>query len=338
MGAIEHKKDGMEKVIYQSPQTNKTTKLPAMRFQDRDGELLLTIYRYDGVLAKRQIKELFWSDKSWRAIEKRLAKLHNAGYLSWPTPEERRIRPIPEPICWLGWRGILWVAGLLGAHVPPPEKDSENQLRKLEKRLRDQGVYWIREPRWSQLTHDLAVVDFRLAVKQAINDLPNLTLEEWIPEGMFLTNMDLVTYTFRGKDGKERTQKKGVRPDGYFTIVDQKRLILGEPARQRFLLELDQATYDTQRFGREKAAPGLAYIRSQAYKDRFQYNSGRWLVVTTGITRLKNLMYQTQRFTGSGSHAFLFTTLDQVLTDNVLTSPIWWQTGRNEPQALFGGI
>jgi hypothetical protein len=325
----------MEKIVYQKSPPENTTKQPGMRFQERDGELLMAIYQYDGVLAKRQLKEMFWKDKSWRAFEKRLAKLHNAGYLNWPTSEERRIRPISEPICWLGWRGILWVAGMLGVQVKPPSNPNENQLRTLEKRLRDQGIYWNREPRWSQLIHDLSVVDIRMAVERAAGKLSHLTLEEWVPEGMFLTNMDVIDFTVRGKDGKERMARKGVRPDGFFSIVDENRLILGEPARQRFLLELDHATSDTQRFGREKAAPGLAYIRSEAYKERFQYNSGRWLVITTGITRMQHLIYQTKRFAGAGAHAFLFSIFEKALSADILTEPIWWQPGSQEPRSLF---
>ena len=45
---------------------------PAMRLQVRDEYLLGAIYEYGGVVAKRQLKEIFWPDKSWRAMEKRL--------------------------------------------------------------------------------------------------------------------------------------------------------------------------------------------------------------------------------------------------------------------------
>jgi len=33
---------------------------PPMRFQSRDGEMIQAIHKYDGVLARRQIKNLFW--------------------------------------------------------------------------------------------------------------------------------------------------------------------------------------------------------------------------------------------------------------------------------------
>ncbi len=112
---------------------------PAMRFQERDGELLQAIYEYDGVLARRQLMELFWPNRSARAMEKRLAKLHQMGYIAWPTLEQRRTRPIPESIVWLDWKGIAWIAGRSGMSIPSPASKNENQMRILEKRLREKG-------------------------------------------------------------------------------------------------------------------------------------------------------------------------------------------------------
>ena len=81
-----------------------------MRFQQRDESILKTIQSYDGILARRQIKEMFWEDASNQAMERRLSLLFHNHYLNWPNVEQRRTRPIPEPIVWLGWRGILHLA------------------------------------------------------------------------------------------------------------------------------------------------------------------------------------------------------------------------------------
>ena len=40
-------------------------------------------------------------------------------------------------------------------------------------------------------------------------------------------------------------------------------------------------TEDNPRFGEEKVLPGIAYVRSEVYAQRFGDKSGRWLVVTT---------------------------------------------------------
>ncbi len=55
----------------------------------------------------------------------------------------------------------------------------------------------------------------------------------------------------------------------------------------RYLLEIDRSTEDNPRFFREKILPGLAYIKTKAYEERFGHRSGRWLVVTTGEKRLR---------------------------------------------------
>lgn len=303
-----------------------------MRFQNRDGEILVAIYERDGVLAKRHIKEMFWPHATLRAMEQRLAKLKKYGYITWPTPQQRVTKPIPEPIVWLNWNGILYIAGQQGISVTEPKNDSENQIRILEKKLRGLGVRWQREPRWSQLEHDLAVVDFRLAVEKAVSQLP-LTLETWLPEGVFLADTDVIRYVHRGEKGR-----RGVRPDGYFTIVDERRAN-HQKKRQRLLLELDNATHSNTKFGKNKAVAGLKYINSEEYKARFGFNNGRWLVVTTGKVRMDNLRQQTYKEIGN-SNQFLFTTFEHIeKAQNVLTDPIWFIAKEKgeavEPVALF---
>jgi hypothetical protein len=312
------------------PRNSRVNYLSALRFQERDGAVLQAIYRYDGVLARRQLKEMFWPDKTWRAMEMRLSRLYQHSYLDWPNAKQRQTRPIPEPICWLGWEGVLWLAGEGGFQIEQPKSANETQLRLLERRLREVGIHWLREPRWSQLKHDLSIVDIRLAVEKAVRELPFLTLENWIPESVFHSHMDIVEYRMTGQDGHIRLIKKGVRPDGFFVIVDRRRLEQSLPARARFLLELDMATHDNPSFGREKVIPGLAYLKSAAYKARFGANAGRWLVVTTSQLRLKHLIKQT-RVTGSkNTNVFLFSTFEKVASANTLLSPIWQQVGDKE--------
>ena len=100
-----------------------------MRFQQRDGDILQSIYTNDGVLAKRHIKNLYWPDKSWRAMEQRLSKLFQAEYVQWPTMEQYRVHPIPEPICYLGWRGAYLIAGKNGVEIEQPKNNREPQIR-----------------------------------------------------------------------------------------------------------------------------------------------------------------------------------------------------------------
>jgi hypothetical protein len=301
-----------------------------MKFQKRDKYIVQTIYSHDGVVAKRHLKMLFWPGKTQRAMEQRLAVLHHERYIDWPTLEQRRTKPIPEPICWLGWRGAIYMAGILGVDVQPPTSENENQKRLLQKILRKQGINWVREPRWSLLAHDLVVTDFRLAVQKSVDEIQQLSLKRWVTESTFRSQTDVVIYEYLS-----RKRRKGVCPDGYFEIVDEKRKSQGLPHKARFLLEIDMATHDNPSFGREKILPGVAYIKSREYKTRFGCNNGHWLIVTSGKRRMQNLIDQTKEKAKQDASIFFFTTLDELNSGNVMTSLLWWQETKDKPTSLI---
>jgi hypothetical protein len=296
-----------------------------MHFQSRDADILQMIADFDGVVSRRHIQEVFWPHASLQVMQARLSKLYHNGYLNWPSEEQRRTRPIPEPILWLGWRGILHLAGSQVQHLTPLTKQNETQFRRLQKELRDLNIRWLREPNWHLLNHDLAVIDFRLAVRRSLIALPSFHLEDWIPESIFRSEPDRVKFSYTANNGKIYQRKKGVIPDGVFTIINQERADHGEPGRARFLLEMDMATHDTPSFGVEKVSAGAAYIRSQVYQERFGINAGRWLMVTTGMKRMENLMRQTKKYAQRDAHLFFFTTKDECLEGNLFKDEIWWQ-------------
>ena len=147
-----------------------------------------------------------------------------------------------------------------------------------------------------------------------------------MPEGEFLVHPDTVTY--HGFLGKRR--KRQVRPDGFFVV----RRMDGRAASDfAFLLEVDMATEDNPRFVRDKVLPGLAYLKSDAYRQRFGLRYGRWLVVTTTEQRLRNMVEHAGRAGASG--LFFFTTFAQVDPDTVLHAPIWTAAGRVESVSLI---
>lgn len=263
-----------------------------MRLTERDKRILEAIHAYDGMLSFSQIQRKFFTGKS--QAELRLRLLYHTGYVERPNEAQRR--QMPEMIYWLGKKGAEVVASLSSTTL--------------------EGFGWRKEPRWSQVEHDLAVNDFRLNLEEACKNHPKIRLETWIPESDFWAFPDKVDYPYG-----DRTLHRYVIPDGFFMLV------IGVH-RIRYLLEIDRSTEDNPRFLREKILPGLAYIHTKEYEQRFGHRTGRWLVVTTSERRMKNMFEQAKRAETNG--LFYFTTFDQVNIDSILFTPIWHRADRKE--------
>ena len=265
---------------------------PSMRLTERDTHILEAVHAYDGLLSFAQIQRLFFTGKS--QTEQRLKLLYQHGYLARPDQDQRR--QLSEMIYWLDKKGAETVASLNGTPL--------NEF------------YWRNEPRWFQVSHDLMVNDFRLDLLEACRKDKQIKLETWIPESEFWAFPDKVTYTYQ-----EKKTVRNIRPDGYFMLNTGEHRI-------RYLLEIDRSTEDNPRFYREKILPGLAYLKSQEYEDRFGHRSGRWLVVTTGERRLANMLSQAHRTNANG--LFYFTTFDKLKPESMLRSPIWQRADRKD--------
>lgn len=270
---------------------------PGFRLTERDVRILEAIHVYDGILSFSQIQRLFFSGRS--QAERRMMLLYQHKFVNRPSYEQRRL--LPEMIYWLDRRGAELVASQVGSAWG--------------------DFAWRKEPRWFQVEHDLAVNDFRIALLEACRKDPDVVLETWIPESEFWVYPDQVSYKYN-----EQEIKRNIRPDGFFVLTTSGH-------RFRYLLEIDRSTEDNPRFLREKVLPGLAYIRSKAYETRFGHRSGRWLVVTTGERRLRNMLQQARR--GDAKGLFYFTTFDQVNAQTLLHTPIWLRPDRDEPVPLL---
>jgi hypothetical protein len=305
-----------------------------MRHQPRDGEIIKTIYQTGGLVSFRQLKALYWPHASKRAALKRLSILIKHGYLARPCIDDWRTKPIPEAIYWLGWQGILWIAAQQGIVVEKPRNSGENQLRLLHRQLRERGILWLREPRWSQIAHDLHVVDFRLILETSVKVIPNLSLIDWVREYDFRSVRHKTSYTTTSKDKIVIQNVREVVPDGMALLTDEVRAAKNKPHRMALLLEIDMGTHSViGRFGLQKAAPYAAFIKSPEYKAWFGFNGGTWLIVTTGERRMEHLMEQTRVVAGEDAANFNFTKFSD-LSGNILTAPIWWQPGGKSPRAL----
>ena len=306
-----------------------------MRFQKRDALILQAIQDYGGVLAKRHIQDLFWRGKSERAMQNRLSKLQSGGYLEWPSIEQRKLYPIPEPIAWLGWKGAMQIASQHNLKVDSPKAINENQLRGLELALRKMDFRWLREPRWSQLTHDLTLIDVRLKIEYDVARMKDVIISHWINETDFRVDFDQVSFSYKDRHGNVRQKKRGVIPDGYFCLVDQKRASQALPAKAHFFVEVDMATHDNPSFGIEKVAVGAAYIHSRAFASRFGSNNGRWLIITTGEVRMKNLMAHTLQRAGKDSGLFFFSTFTELFSHHCFEDQMWSVCDSTDKQILL---
>ena len=114
--------------------------------------------------------------------------------------------------------------------------------------------------------------------------------------------------------------------DGFFVVRSRKKLYA-------YLLEIDKGTHSNPAFVDEKVRPGVVYLTSPLYEQRFGVKYGRYLVVTAGGKRLENMMKQTERV--QGGEAFYFTTFAAVSPETVLTGPIWRKPGTDNPFALI---
>jgi hypothetical protein len=273
---------------------------PPMRLTARDGRILEAIHAYDGLLSDLQIQKLFFTGASQMQLRMRL--LYQHGYVA--RPDRRRRASISTMVYWLDTKGAAYIAGLSGI---PLEEFS-----------------YRREPKWMQLEHDLAVNDVRITFAEACRKTPNFAMEEWIPQSEFWAHPDRVEY--RLPNG--RAASRFIRPDGLC-------IIRHGDYYSRLLLEVDRAQEDNPRIGREKIIPGIAYLRSAAYKRRFGFSSGRWLFITTSLRRLMNMKRQTETLAGNDAKLFFFTIFDALTPQSLLTAPIWWRGGNDTPVSLF---
>lgn len=274
-----------------------------IRLTERDIKILETIHAFDGMMSLAQIDRLYFSGKGRTQPRHRMRLLCMHGYLQQPGKTMMHQVPWGETIYWLGRKGASLLAGLQGQTL--------KQFR------------WRRQPRYSQIAHDLAVNDFRLDMAEAVTSSSFLTLREWQPEGEFLAQPDMVTYSLPNG----RPKKRQIRPDGFFVLEKQ-----SHPSPFAFLLEIDMGTEDNPRFGREKVLPSLAYLKSSAYRKRFGLRYGRFLIVTTGERRLQNMKAQTERLGGGGQ--FYFTTFENIRPETVLRKPIWWLAGETQLRSI----
>lgn len=137
--------------------------------------------------------------------------------------------------------------------------------------------------------------------------------------------------TYTNRDGS--SGKRMMQPDGWFQVKKPSKRYPGKWANYAFLVEIDMGTETTTRFGRDKVPSGVAYLKSELYRQRFGVAYGRYVVVTGNKTRLQNMKAQTERL--GGDKLFYFTTFERISPESAFHESIWQLAGSEDPYSLI---
>lgn len=270
-----------------------------MQLTRRDVEILKTIYHYDGILSVDQVHRWFFGAK--RRAYYRIAALSEAKCIQRLAPAERY--RVPEPIVWLDKIGAQVVANHMG--------------------VEDADLNWRSQPRWSRVGHDLALNEVRHSLTQAWTKDPQYSVETWHGQeavGRLLSSP--IAYL----DPQGQQHQKVVNPDGYCCV----RVDASKPYRLRFVIELDNNSFSSRRFGRDKVAPLIHLMRSPLYQQELGGQAGRVLVVTVGSeVRFHHLRSEVKAAGGSGY--FVLTRAEWIQPETALTTPIFYVAHLDTP-------
>jgi hypothetical protein len=266
---------------------------------ERDAALLEDIFTHQ-VMDRGQIQALHFG--SVARCNLRLRKLFDHGF----------VRRDFHPMAPYGTQGVYRI----GAKAAP----------LLSRRL-DLDAASIRQlcqgnKRPEFIEHALAVVDFYLAVKAALDgrprrtDLPPVALESWLPELS-------VRHEYAVQRPGEKARQQVFKPDGFLRLMSG-----GQPLA--FFLEMDRGNASARTF-LQKVAHYREYRNLGLFSQMYQQDAFATLVVTTGVRRLLHLLALV-REEGGGGAFFHFTTQEQLQTEGAL-APIWHR-GAGASEAL----
>ena len=268
---------------------------PGIEITDRDREIFLTIYRYDGVLSADQVHRWFFGAK--RRAQYRISALFHNRYLQRSTPELTREHRIPEPIVWLDRKGAESVAEQFGIE----------EIKDLS---------WRRTPRWSRISHDIGLNEARRIIENAANTIPSCSIEVWHGQDDLQRMFpDKVRYLDRDNQVKE----KGVWSDAYLRL--RVRQLSSREVPIPFLIEFDNGTFDQPRLAEEKLSPIMHLILSKTYRRQLG-EGGRLLVIAKASeVRFQNMRKNFTRF--GGSPFSLFVRASELTVEQAITEPVW---------------
>lgn len=269
------------------PRNKRISDPPPMRLTERDIEILKTVYEWR-IMKGDQIQQLFFGSQSTASF--RLSRLYQHGFL------ERHFLPtVGGPAS----SPTIYTIGKQGIEVLKKEGFYNEASKRKIPRKQLSPLF---------LEHTLAINDVRVAVTVSTKQ-HGYVLEIWLDDVDLKVNYDIVVVSSR--DGNRR--EVSLIPDSYFVL----RVPQG---RACFFLEIDRGTETLSRF-EEKVRAYEAYVRTGQYKERFGTRSLRILTVACSNKRLSRLLRCTLGY--DISLLLKFTTLENVVSSDILTEPIW---------------
>jgi Replication-relaxation len=297
----------------QFPKKRRIAHAAPFRLMARDEAIIEAVHHYR-MLERRQVERMFFLTQPGRKtntnrVRERLRLLFQHGYV------ERVVRPYypgqgsAGPVYRLGVSGAKLLAQRTGISIREfrywgwgDDKDA--------RRTRVHPEY---------LEHGLALADVRHAVEQSATR-HGWQIETWLDDLDLRhdQNWDTVEAAIIGK---VQLEKIPILPDSYFVLTTPQ-------GRAHFLLEIDRATESIAATWQRKIAGYKEYVISGQFHRRhgvpWPQTPLRILTVTTSAKRAENLKAAAERYGPiQAAPLFLFSTMGEVASDDVLTVRIW---------------
>lgn len=293
------------------PQFNPQYKTTPLTLQERDFQLLNTVYEYRFIDAE-QLRALFAPSvkdpvvqgaKTNQAITRRLNDLFHHGYLTRPKAQ-------------------LALRERYGIELP---------MSKAQER----GTADVHD---RHLLHTLMVSTFRATLERALADSLTVALALWKREYDLKTKTLAIDYPV-GLQGKRKRESVPVRPDAFFTL---KLITRPEPNTLNFFLEADRSTMRHAEFSK-KALGYLAYYKAREHTKAYGIQEFRVLTITPTHERRDNLRatvadtLNRAHITGKDTRRFLFACERDYALNRpaTLLAALWYDLNSQHPTALL---
>jgi len=276
---------------------SRTPELSPMVMQDRDIEILSTLYDYR-FLTTTQISDLFFGSRS-KAL-RRLRQLYDNGLI------ERVFRPVV-----VGSAEVIYCLDTMGVNVLTRHLGIDREQIDWSRRsfIHLKSLF---------LEHALEVNRLRLAFHIAASDSADVDVLFWYDDNELQTKNERgILVSDKVTDPDDRTRKITVTPDAFFGLSTPS-------GKAYFFVESDMGTEDNYRF-KKKMQGYLRYYLDGHYQQKYGYRAFRVLTTTTP-GRLANLINTTQKAVSDRRllPIFYFANRENIDPNNVLGQI--WQT------------